>query len=73
MRRLLMLLGVGLVGTAAGCCHTSGVCDCEGPPTPCAPYTGQTGLIAPPTTGRPEVIKEMPKPVEKPAPIQDKD
>lgn len=67
MRRMILLaLGLGIIGTAAGCCHVAGVCDCDGPggcncggsPTAAleavaqpAPYGGP--IVAPATHGEP--------------------
>jgi hypothetical protein len=71
MRRTLVLLaGLGLLSLTAGCNHTAGICDCEGPGNPCV-YGGcgnghGPGPIAPPiaapyATLKPEPIKELPK------------
>jgi hypothetical protein len=62
MRRLLALLTLcGIMGIAAGCNHTAGVCDCEAGPVPAwiPPHpVPATGIIAP---APPEAIKSMPK------------
>jgi hypothetical protein len=51
MRRLFVLLaGVGLVSTAAGCYHVGGKCDCAPPVQPCCIY----GLY-PPAFGMPVI------------------
>jgi len=71
MRRLaFVMFGLGMFLAAEGCCHTAGVCDCEGAPPPCAPPAtalpaGPHGGPAGAPAGGPEVIREMPKQIDK--------